>query len=479
MVFHLGSRGNRGNRSLRTRADRALPRVRGMGLPFIKSFRRVPVWFAWAILATLGSPFSTAFGQGTAFVYQGRLNVDGARGEGVYDFAFQAFDAATAGTSIGGIASVNGVAVTNGLFVALVDLGGAPFTGPPRWLQISVSTNGAGNFATLTPRQPLTPSPYAIYARAAGTVTNLAIGTAQLAAGSIAPGNIQESTITAGQIAPGQVVKSLNGLTDAASLSQGANISINALGNSLQISGPAPGLNLPYSGSGSNSASLFTLTNSGTGPAGVFLGEVGAGTSIPAFPLDVTGAVRITSTGPGAEVLNLGTERNWAFRQLNSGAVTALELASIGGGGNKNFVINIPGFVGIGTNTPISKLVVRGDIHLGESGELSAVGGEENLRIIRGMVYFPQFSQPTIAGGTGFSVIRPTSERSYLITFTTPFSGQPAVTVTVNQGTTVQRIFGVSRNVTPTQAGVVLAGVGDPNPEGTDRTFEFIAVGPR
>src|SRR5690349_20083357 len=81
---------------------------------------------------------STVLGQGTAFTYQGRLNDNGAPANGVYDFTFQAFDAPTAGGSIGGTANVNAVGVTNGLFATLVDMGSSPFTGPARWLQIRV-----------------------------------------------------------------------------------------------------------------------------------------------------------------------------------------------------------------------------------------------------------------------------------------------------------------------------------------------------
>jgi len=90
-------------------------------------------------------------------------------------------------------------------------------------------------------------------------------------------------------------------------------------------------------------------------------GNVGIGTSNPEYPLDVVGPVRITSSGAGAEVLNLSIERSWAFRQLGTGAGTALELASIGGGGNKNFVINTTGLVGIGTTSPQATLQVSGN----------------------------------------------------------------------------------------------------------------------
>jgi hypothetical protein len=87
-------------------------------------------------------------------------------------------------------------------------------------------------------------------------------------------------------------------------------------------------------------------------------GNLGVGASNPLFPLDVLGAVRIGSVGDGAVALNLSIERSWAFRQLGSGSSTALELASIGGGGNKNFVINTTGYVGIGTTAPEAPLHV-------------------------------------------------------------------------------------------------------------------------
>lgn len=126
----------------------------------------------------------------------------------------QVFNAVSGGANIGGLLAPNGVAVSNGIFTVTLDFGSAPFTGPARWLDIAVRTNGAGGYTTLNPRQPLTPTSYAIYANSAGTVTNGAIANAQLAASSVAAANIQNSTITAGKIASGQVVKSLNGLKD-------------------------------------------------------------------------------------------------------------------------------------------------------------------------------------------------------------------------------------------------------------------------
>ena len=54
--------------------------------------------------------------------------------------------------------------MTNGLFTVALDSGGGIFTGNPRWLELGVRPNGGEDFTTLSPRQPLTPVPYALYA---------------------------------------------------------------------------------------------------------------------------------------------------------------------------------------------------------------------------------------------------------------------------------------------------------------------------
>jgi trimeric autotransporter adhesin len=116
-----------------------------------------------ALVGALTSPLTAAFAQGTAFTYQGRLN-DGANlANGSYDLRFALFDAITVGTQQGSLTTNSATAVSNGLFTVTLDFGNQ-FAGASRWLEIGVRTNGAGNFFTLTPRQPLTPAPYAITA---------------------------------------------------------------------------------------------------------------------------------------------------------------------------------------------------------------------------------------------------------------------------------------------------------------------------
>jgi hypothetical protein len=107
---------------------------------------------------------------GTAFTYQGRLSDGGATANGAYDFRFRLYDAAADGLQIGPTVTQTGVLVSHGLFTATLDFG-AVFDGTALYLEIAVSPAGGGNYTPLSPRQALTPAPYANYARQAGTLT--------------------------------------------------------------------------------------------------------------------------------------------------------------------------------------------------------------------------------------------------------------------------------------------------------------------
>lgn len=108
-------------------------------------------------LSLLGS----AQAQTTAFTFQGRLNDANGPATGNYDMTFTVWNAATAGTQIAGPLTNSAVAVGNGLFTVSLNFGSGIFTGTNYWVEMSVCTNGAGAFATLAPRQQLTPAPTA------------------------------------------------------------------------------------------------------------------------------------------------------------------------------------------------------------------------------------------------------------------------------------------------------------------------------
>ena len=344
----------------------------------------------WTILVLAASPATTA-PLGTAFTYQGQLNQSGSPINGAAHLRFSLWDAAgsgqppVGGSQIGASQLVANIPVTNGLFTVQLNGGGEfgpnAFNGNARWLQIEVCADpGCGTLTVLSPRQPLTGTPY-------------------------------------------------------------------ALG--------------PWQTSGSN----LTFSN----------GNVGIGTAAPTFPLDVHGPLQIVSTGDQADVLWLATERSWVFRQAGTGAGTALKLESIGGGGNKNFLIQTDGAVGVGVGitVPNAKLDVRGDIALGPTGQLRAAAGEENLRIVRGIVA----PDGGIVAGTGFTVAHPPNSGVYTITFTPSFAGTPSVTATVHRDEIEDPKIAMIQIPSSGSVQILTYRVGDAitvaNP------FHFIAVGPR
>src|SRR5262245_28439967 len=91
----------------------------------------------------------------------------GAWPNGNYDLTFALFNDPTVGAQVGTTWTNLNVSVSNGLFTTTVDFGGGVFDGTAYWLSIGVRSNGTGvAFATLAPRQPVTPSPYALYSTA-------------------------------------------------------------------------------------------------------------------------------------------------------------------------------------------------------------------------------------------------------------------------------------------------------------------------
>ncbi|MDB6027387.1 MAG: repeat protein, partial [Verrucomicrobiales bacterium] len=100
--------------------------------------------------------------QGTAFNYQGKLSNGGNPANGSYDLTFALYATSSNGVAMAGPVTNSATSVTNGLFTTTIDFGAGVFTGTSYWLEIGVRLNGGGSFATLSPRQAVTPTPYAI-----------------------------------------------------------------------------------------------------------------------------------------------------------------------------------------------------------------------------------------------------------------------------------------------------------------------------
>lgn len=227
---------------------------------------------------------------GTAFTYQGRLTDGGMAATGIYDFRFTVYDAATGSGVLAGPVVSAGVGVTNGLFVVILDFGTGIFTGNARWLEMAVRTNSAAVFTTLSPRQPVTATPYALYSADAGTAKTVSangVSNAGLQANAVSTDKIANNSITTAKLSAsgskqGQVL-----------MSQGTSV----------VWSDGPGLTLPFAGVVSATQPGLTVSNSaGVGIRGTGL-DVGVKGEAAALGRGVQG-IAVMGTGVYGEGLS-------------------------------------------------------------------------------------------------------------------------------------------------------------------------------
>jgi hypothetical protein len=149
----------------------------------------LPVTAAGAMLLIA----SQVIAQSSAFTYQGRLTQDGISADGDHDFRFRLYELESGGTPVGPSLTLSAVTVVEGLFSTALDFGQVVFDGADRWLEIDVRPHGTDVFVTLAPRQPLTPTPYALHARA---LSSGAITTEMLADGAVSTAKLQPGTLS-------------------------------------------------------------------------------------------------------------------------------------------------------------------------------------------------------------------------------------------------------------------------------------------
>ena len=126
------------------------------------------------ILAALFlSLMPAALAQSTAFTYQGRLNEGNSSANGTYEMRVMLFSAPSNGLPASKPILVSPVPVSNGLFTVLLDFGPNTFDGTPLWLEVSVAPIGSEELITLSPRQPVMPAPYAMFASESATTRSI------------------------------------------------------------------------------------------------------------------------------------------------------------------------------------------------------------------------------------------------------------------------------------------------------------------
>ena len=256
-----------------------------------------------ALLSTLNPQLSTVLAQGTAFTYQGQLIDSGWPARGIYDLRFTTYDLADGGSTVAGPQTNSAVVVTNGLFTVTLDFGAEVFTGADRWLEIGVSAHGGGAFTTLTPRQRLTATPYAIRAAnfsgpvAASQLTGI-ISPSNIGAGSISSAMLAEGAVTANKLAAGAVTTAAlaDGAVTAAKVFSVTNWLV------LTITNPAP-----------TSADLFGMGLAAVGSDRFMIGAPNAGA---AYLFNINGELLTTITNPtagsgffGSKVAVMGNDR--------------------------------------------------------------------------------------------------------------------------------------------------------------------------
>lgn len=276
----------------------------------------------------------------TAFTYQGQLQQGMTPASGSCDFQFSLFDAANGGTQVGGTQSPSGVSVTSGLFTVQLDFGSNAFGDHDRWLQMAVRCPaGAGSFSTLLPRQQLTAAPNALYARAAGSATDLVcsgcVSSSDLANASIGATQLGDNVINSLKIADGTVTSADVGFNYAGSSNKGGAANDLACSNCVgttEIIGGAAGQVLTTTGGGvawqnpSPAGAAWSLTgNAGTNSATNFLGT----TDNQALELRVNGE-RTLRLAPNP------TSPNIVGGHSNNTIAAGIAGASILGGGRSD-----------------------------------------------------------------------------------------------------------------------------------------------
>src|SRR5436190_12624900 len=158
--------------------------------------------------------------QTTAFTYQGKLSDSGSAPNGNYDLTFQLFDTSTVGTGaqLGATLNLNSVPVSSGIFTVQLDFGacGSCFNGGNRFLEIAVRPSGGGSFIKLSPRQPISSTPYAVKSVNAVTADSLSLSCVSCVTGAQLQ-SVQGSQVT-GAVAGGQI----NGTIPLASVPAGS-----------------------------------------------------------------------------------------------------------------------------------------------------------------------------------------------------------------------------------------------------------------
>lgn len=363
----------------------------------MKARRRSLSFAAFLFMAGLST---AAFGQTTAFTYQGHLKQNGSPANGNFNMTFKLFDApAPGGTQQGSTLTFDGaggnpapVSVASGLFTVQLDFGVGPYTANQnRWLEIAVGGT------TLTPRQALTPTPFALNTRGVNVASsgNVGIGTSAPAQKLSVVGTVQ-STSGGFMFPDGTTQTTASVVGPGFWTSSGANIfnnntgnvgigrtnpsfkldtnSTNGLGARIGMEAAGGGALVVACNPGDNRVWLEGYNSTDDGHATEMLVTGFAGGSLPQLTLKAAnttaqglltldaGGDAAIFTGTGNSELNrylaiLNTAQFQSASGLKAGGILCSDNFFYANPGKNDLIVK--GVVGIGTPTPGSSLTIQ------------------------------------------------------------------------------------------------------------------------
>ena len=221
--------------------------------------------------------FAVVLTQTSAVNYQGELKEGGAAAQGTYEMQFKLFDSVTGGSQVGSTVTNLSVTVANGIFSVSLDFGAPAFsTGADRFLEIGVrKPSDPPGFTLLSPRQPMTSSPYSLRTVSAASADSLS-------AACVTCINDAHINSVSGAKVTGTVANATNATTAA------------------NVSGIVP---ITNGGTGSSTKNFVDLSTNQTAIAGnkTFTGNVAIGGTLTAAFGQTANTVYSTGTvNPGA-----------------------------------------------------------------------------------------------------------------------------------------------------------------------------------
>jgi hypothetical protein len=265
---------------------------------------------------------SAAYGQTTAFTYQGSLQVSGSTANGSFDFEFALF--VSGGSQIGSTLTRNGVQVTSGVFTVELDFGNN-YTGADRLLEIRVRSAGAGAFTPLSPRQVLRATPYSIVSVNALNALNATNATNASSATNASQlgGIVASQYVLTGDP---RLSDARNPLPDSTSYVQ--NRTTAQAATNFNVNGNGTVNSLTARENSFFEKSITVGTSLSVGASAAIGGSVTVGANVNAGTVTTSGAMTVGTTLTAAAINTPGTATIGST--LNAGAINTTGAASIG-----------------------------------------------------------------------------------------------------------------------------------------------------